>query len=58
MAEDPIEKKPEEVIFKKFELKIDPKKDSQGNDIRGNEGPMISGDSTWKKRLEIIDEED
>lgn len=43
---------------KKFELKIDPKKDAQGNPIVSNEGPMISGDSTWKKRLEMMQEED
>lgn len=58
MAEVGKHEETSEVKPPKFELKIDPKKDSQGNDIKGNEGPMISGDSTWKKRLEMMDEED
>lgn len=42
----------------KFVLKIDPKKDPKGNDIKSNNGPMETGDSTWKKRLEMMADED
>lgn len=42
----------------KFEIKIDPKKDPQGNPITGFEGPMVSGDSTRKKLIEQGDDDE
>lgn len=57
MAEAGKDEETSEVKPPKFELKIDPKKDPRGNDIKSNNGPMETGDSTWKKRLEMMDED-